>query len=229
MRYTRVRGLEACGDMHGHVATPLGSNANHTALRACTTRRKGVHAGVRQKSCGLVEKYNVLKHWQVDAKSKCQPRDRGRFLLLGVIASPTAVGLSRRMASRRTWMTNVAADEAVLVRFIMSAQGDPHGTLRREATIHRDLLLVDAPETPMVISDATKYSNYTRRGRGMPTFKIFAFFRHAAAMRPRFPFVGHQRLPQHAIPRSEPCQDHALCVTHGVSQTATKPLSNRCR
>ena len=209
------------------LPTPLGSNANHTALRAaCTTRRKGVRAGVRQKSCcGLVEKFNVLKHWQIDKKSECQPRT-GRFLLLGVIASPTAVGLSRRMASRRTWMTNVAADEAVLVRFVMSAQGDPHGTLRREATIHRDLLLVDAPETPMVVSDGTKYSNYTRRGRGMPTFKIFAFFRHAAAMRPRFPFVGQQRR-SHSYPIIGAVP--SPCPVCGSWRVTIKPLSNRCR
>lgn len=36
----------------------------------------------------------------------------------------------------------------------------------------------------------TKYSNFTKVGRGMPTFKQYAFFQHAAAMLPQVPFIG---------------------------------------
>lgn len=52
------------------------------------------------------------------------------------------------------------------------------------------MLFLDAPETPYIIRTPTRYSNFTKMGRGMPTFKQYAFFQHAAALFPRIPFVG---------------------------------------
>ena len=56
--------------------------------------------------------------------------------------------------------------------------------------MHGDLLLLDTPETGQLLTQPTKYSKFTKAGRGMPTFKQFAFFQHAAAMLPDVPFIG---------------------------------------
>ena len=52
--------------------------------------------------------------------------------------------------------------------------------VRAEERQERDVLFVDAPETRMVITEPTKHSGGKRLGRGLPTFKQFAFFARAA-------------------------------------------------
>ena len=46
------------------------------------------------------------------------------------------------------------------------------------------------PETPWLLKQPTKYSGYTKRGRGMPTFKQYKFFQHAAEHWAAVPFVA---------------------------------------
>ena len=52
-----------------------------------------------------------------------------------------------------------------------------------EHAAHGDLLFLDAPETSTLITGRTRYSNFTKLGRGMPTFKQFAFFQVALSGR----------------------------------------------
>ena len=52
------------------------------------------------------------------------------------------------------------------------------------------MLFLHSPETPWLIKSFTKYSGGLRKGRGMPTFKQYAFFQWAAAMTPDVAFVG---------------------------------------
>ena len=59
-----------------------------------------------------------------------------------------------------------------------------------EAEEHGDVLLLQVAETRALLTANTRYSNFTKRGRGMPTFKQFAFFRHAAMLLPRVAFIG---------------------------------------
>ncbi|KAL3916145.1 MAG: hypothetical protein SGPRY_006947, partial [Prymnesium sp.] len=60
-------------------------------------------------------------------------------------------------------------------------------SLFREHSEHGDVLLLEAPESSMLLKRPTKYSNFTKKGRGMPTY---AFFQHAAAFLPGVPWVG---------------------------------------
>ena len=71
-----------------------------------------------------------------------------------------------------------------------------------EQAAHGDITLVDAPETHWLIKTPTKYSGYTKLGRGMPTFKQFAFFEHAARHWPGVKFVGKVACaPRRGAPR----------------------------
>ena len=62
--------------------------------------------------------------------------------------------------------------------------------LQAERDAHGDVLLVDAPESHALLRRPTRYSNFSQQGRGMPTFKQFAFFKHAAATWPAVPFIA---------------------------------------
>ena len=62
--------------------------------------------------------------------------------------------------------------------------------MRAEQKEHGDMLFLHSPETPWLIKSFTKYSGGLRKGRGMPTFKQYAFFQWAAAMTPDVAFVG---------------------------------------
>ena len=83
---------------------------------------------------------------------------------------------------------------SVAVCFLLSAYAKrmpPRGQgWAAEAEENGDLLLLQVAETRQLISAPTRYSNYTKYGRGMPTFKQFAFFRHAARMLPRVAYIG---------------------------------------
>ena len=111
-------------------------------------------------------------------------------LLLGVPSSPSAKGRKRRDAIRASWMRDPLVGQEVIVCFLLSAQTPAEAHLEAEAALHGDVLLVDAPETPWIIKSATRYSNGTKRGRGMPTFKQHRFFQLAASRWPAIPFVG---------------------------------------
>lgn len=113
-------------------------------------------------------------------------------LLLGVPSSPTATGLKRRDAIRASWMRGEHVGRRVVVCFLLSAR-TPHEQLapmRAEHAAHGDMLFLDAPETPWLIQRPTKYSGFQKKGRGMPTFKQYAFFQYAHAVHAPVAFVG---------------------------------------
>ena len=115
----------------------------------------------------------------------------GRLLML--IGLPTtAADPRRRDAARTSWMRHRAYGRSVVACFLLSAHEPPAETdaLIAEHEKHGDLLLLDAPETKWLITKKTRYSNYTRLGRGMPTFKQYAFFQLAAMALPNVPYVG---------------------------------------
>jgi len=118
----------------------------------------------------------------------------GRALLvIGVPSAPSAKGRRRRDAIRAAWMQDpLVATSVVMVCFLLSAETPQPSLaeLESERAAHGDVLLVDAPETPWLLRRPTRYSNGTRRGRGMPTFKQYRFFQHAAKWWPSVPFVG---------------------------------------
>lgn len=119
--------------------------------------------------------------------------NRRALLLVGVPSSPSPKGRKRRDAIRAAWMQDpLVTTSMVAVCFLLSAETpQPNlAELERERAAHGDVLLVEAPETPWLIHNATRYSNGTRRGRGMPTFKQHRFFQYAAETWPRVPYVG---------------------------------------
>ena len=57
------------------------------------------------------------------------------------------------------------------LRIEHGANSPLYRALRQVMMARRALLLLDVPETRMLIVQPTRYSNYTKMGRGMPTFK----------------------------------------------------------
>ena len=111
------------------------------------------------------------------------------LLLLGVPSSHR--GSHRRRAARDSWMA--VPSSAVVGCFLVSAQyrgARRLAALEREAAEHGDMLFLDAPETRWLITEPTRYSRRRSHCRGMPTFKQFAFFAHAATTLPSVPFIG---------------------------------------
>ncbi|KAL1519018.1 hypothetical protein AB1Y20_003286 [Prymnesium parvum] len=134
------------------------------------------------------------------ASAPASPRRRGcgrgvralnaeLLLLLGVPSHSSPPAAARRAAARATW---AAARHNLAVCFLLSSWlgEEEHDGLLAEQRRHGDLLFLDAPETPMLLRQPTRYSNFTRKGRGMPTFKQYAFFQHAARALPDVPWVG---------------------------------------
>ena len=113
-------------------------------------------------------------------------------LLLGVPSSPTPTGRLRRDAIRASWLRDERIGRSVVVCFLLSSRtpASQLAPMRAEDAKHQDMLFLDSPETPWLITSNTKYSGYLRKGRGMPTFKQYAFFQWVAAMHPRVPFSG---------------------------------------
>lgn len=113
-------------------------------------------------------------------------------LLLGVPSSPTPTGLKRRAAIRASWMRDERVGRSVVVCFLLSSRTPEEqlAPMRAEQKEHGDMLFLHSPETPWLIKSFTKYSGGLRKGRGMPTFKQYAFFQWAAAMTPDVAFVG---------------------------------------
>jgi len=118
--------------------------------------------------------------------------DAQLYLYVGVISTSSEPGHRRRRAARMSWLQHSTVGSSVLVCFVLSSQYPPEAMkrLRAEAARHGDMLFVDAPETPMLITSKTKYSGYTTFGRGMPTFKQYAFFQHAARTLRRVPYIA---------------------------------------
>jgi hypothetical protein len=89
-------------------------------------------------------------------------------------------------------MQSAVVGARLAVCFLVSAhyEASTLGRLEAEAAQHGDLLFLPEHETPAILTHATRYSKYAKKGRGMPTFKQWAFFRHAAALLPSVPFVG---------------------------------------
>eukprot|EP00966_Prymnesium_polylepis_P308224 7122747-Prymnesium_polylepis.1 len=115
------------------------------------------------------------------------------LLLLGVPSKGVDPLASRRRdAARSTWLHHSAIGRKAAACFLVSAF-EPAAALEAlalEAERDGDLIFLQAPETAMLISQPTKYSGYRRAGRAMPTFKQYAFFRHAARLLPSVPYVG---------------------------------------
>ena len=124
--------------------------------------------------------------------SPAEEINRRGVLLLGVPSSPTSTGFKRRSAIRESWMRDERVGVSVVVCFLLSYRTPDRqiAPMREEHTAHGDMLFLDAPETGWLITNFTKYSGGLRKGRGMPTFKQYAFFQHVTAMYPAVPFVG---------------------------------------
>ena len=118
--------------------------------------------------------------------------NRRATLLLGVPSSPTPTGLKRRSAIRASWMQDPRVGDSVVVCFLLSSRTPAAqlAPMRAEQEAHGDMLFLASPETPWLITNFTKYSGGLRKGRGMPTFKQYAFFQYAAARTPDVPFAG---------------------------------------
>ena len=116
------------------------------------------------------------------------------LLLIGIPSSPNSKGRKRRDAIRAAWMADPLVQSAVVVVCFLLSADTPEPTLAEleaERTRHRDMLLVDAPETGWIIQRATAYSNGTKLGRGMPTFKQHRFFQIASSRWPRVRATGN--------------------------------------
>jgi hypothetical protein len=170
-------------------------------------------AALLDPACTLPPPERVLMPWAGPTLHRCPPpppasapapRRRARLtcgqpggdanavLLLGVPSSPGPTGKLRREAIRASWMRDERVGTSVLVCFLLSARTPPEklAPMREEHAAHGDILFLDAPETPWLVRNNTKYSGWRQKGRGMPTFKQYAFFQYAAAVHPRVPFVG---------------------------------------
>mmetsp|Transcript_22860 Transcript_22860/g.69984 ORF Transcript_22860/g.69984 Transcript_22860/m.69984 type:complete len:638 (-) Transcript_22860:332-2245(-) len=114
------------------------------------------------------------------------------LLLLGVPSIHGPVGRKRRDSARNSWLRSPEVGVNVTVCFLLSAFHPPEEThaLIDEAREHGDILFLPVAESRMILRKKTKYSNYTKMGRSMPTFKQFGFFDHAATAVPGIPFVG---------------------------------------
>jgi hypothetical protein len=80
----------------------------------------------------------------------------------------------------------------VTLCFLLSAflPPDEAEALVAEAAEHGDMLFLQAAETRLLLRQKTRYTNYTKMGRSMPTFKQFAFFDFASTALPGVAFVG---------------------------------------
>lgn len=190
----------------------IGANASAEALiKACPSRRYQ-RCFFRQ----LTERYSVMAvnslmfddDSSVDDSSvydssvndssggsshaRCTRPNAHALVLIGIPSTPSALGRQRRKAIRSTWLRQPFARDAVIACFLLSSRtaAKKLEDLRQEHRRFRDLLFLDAPETPDLLRSPTKYSGYRKLGRGMPTFKQFAFFQFAATQYASVPFVG---------------------------------------
>jgi hypothetical protein len=130
---------------------------------------------------------------QLSCASRSVDLDAQLLMMIGVPSGASRQSAQRRHEARATWMTSPQVGSSVGVCFLLSAYGElpPRGEgWAAEAEENGDVLLLQVAETRQLLTANTRYSNYTRHGRGMPTFKQFAFFRHAATLLPRVAYIG---------------------------------------
>eukprot|EP00908_Phaeocystis_cordata_P012672 Transcript_23673.p3 GENE.Transcript_23673~~Transcript_23673.p3 ORF type:complete len:98 (-),score=32.98 Transcript_23673:4-297(-) len=87
------------------------------------------------------------------------------------------------------------------------------------------------PETPWLLKQPTKYSGYTKRGRGMPTFKQYKFFQHAAEHWAAVPFVAKfddDTAPSLRLLLPLLASLHPRCEASPKLAYAARPLLLRC-
>ena len=141
----------------------------------------------------LKVKENVLTpSSQLHCDSKINRLDTNILLLIGVPSDSTGAGRRRRDAARSTWHTTTQFGKSIVACNLLSAQhkGVKQDVLILEALDHRDMLFLQAPETPDFLRNRTRYSGFRRLGRGMPTFIQYSFFRHVAIHLPNIPYVA---------------------------------------
>lgn len=155
-------------------------------------------------------------------------------LLLGVPSLPGSRGRARRSSARGSWMRFGAVGDSAAVCFLLSALHAPGemARLAAEARRHRDMLFLPVAESHMLFRQKTRYSNFSSRGRGMPTFKQYAFFQHAAAHLPDVPFVGKVDDDTAVnLPQLLPLLQHAACLPHAlvgaINWAASVPAAHR--
>ena len=130
---------------------------------------------------------------RLSCASRSVDLDAQLLMMIGVPSGASLQSAQRRHEARTTWMTSPQVGTSVGVCFLLSAYGElpPRGEgWAAEAEANGDVLLLQVAETRQLLTANTRYSNYTKRGRGMPTFKQFAFFRHAATLLPRVAYIG---------------------------------------
>ena len=174
-----------------------GESFTSSALRGTTSTRLVapladndlLRTRLREASAGALTR---LPRGTLRCGSSSRSLDYGLLILLGLPTTALSPGSGRRDAARTSWMAHAAYGRSVAACFLLSAHGprDETAALITEQGAYADLLLLDVPETRALITAKTAYSNFTRLGRGMPTFKQYAFFQHAARMLPHVPYVG---------------------------------------
>lgn len=131
---------------------------------------------------------------RLSCASRSVDLDAQLLMMVGVPSGASRQCAQRRHEARATWMSSPHVGRSVGVCFLLSAYDDELPSRGEgwaaEAEEHGDVLLLQVAETRALLTANTRYSNYTKRGRGMPTFKQFAFFRHAATLLPRVAYVG---------------------------------------
>ena len=130
---------------------------------------------------------------RLSCASRSVDLDSQLLMMIGVPSGTTGRSAERRHEARTTWMTSPQVGTSVGVCFLLSAYGElpPRGEgWAAEAEENGDVLLLQVAETRQLLAANTRYSNYTKHGRGMPTFKQFAFFRHAATLLPHVSYIG---------------------------------------
>jgi len=117
--------------------------------------------------------------------------DAALLIIVGVPTGSSHRDALRRGGARATWLSAPQVGRTVVACFLLSTEVARKADLAErvvdEAVASGDLVLLQAPESRY---SKTKYSGFQKAGRGMPTFKQFAFFRHVAAHLKRVPYVG---------------------------------------
>mgnify|MGYP006147381117 CR=1 FL=1 len=164
-----------------HQRTPA-DISSYTALGITPNARVGARLLCNNEDvhCGTARPFVDGSHEaKAGGASACQQLGPS-LALIGV--SSAGGGWARRDGARRTWMRQVAPrlpSSDLVACFVLSTRYGPNlmAKVRLESERERDILLVDAPETHMIITARTKHSGGKRLGRGLPTFKQFEFFK----------------------------------------------------
>ena len=163
---------------------PFGENADMQALsRLCPARN------YHKCFYGLIKaRYNVSRATLTpvtingySSSGECASATDRPFLVIGIPSAPTKRGSLRRGMARDTWIQKLP--NGSLVCFIMSKQS--------HVLAEKNTIFVDAPESAHFFSTPPKYNRKKNKlGRGMPTFKQFAFFKTAIARWPGAKYIA---------------------------------------